>query len=60
MFVFPRKHEYEKHGTCSASLHGFETEHDYFEQGLALSHKHDVQRWIFLMCIEYSCFSRAI
>lgn len=38
------KHEYEKHGTCSASLHGFETEHDYFEQGLALSHKHDVQR----------------
>ncbi|XP_057316691.1 ribonuclease Oy-like [Hydractinia symbiolongicarpus] len=30
------RHEYEKHGTCAASVAGFEDEHSYFQQTLTL------------------------
>ena len=38
------KHEYEKHGTCAASVKGFETEHDFFQKALELRTKYDVMK----------------
>jgi len=34
-------HEYEKHGTCAASVSRFSTEHSFFEQTLILRNKFD-------------------
>ena len=39
-----RKHEYEKHGTCAASLEGFDDEHEYFQRALDLRDKHDMMK----------------
>ena len=39
-----RKHEYEKHGTCAASLEGFEYEHEYFQRTLELRTKYDMMK----------------
>lgn len=38
------QHEYTKHGTCAASVHGFETEHEFFQMTLELKDKYDPQR----------------
>ena len=44
-FFFSRKHEYEKHGTCAASVQGFENEHDFFKVSLDLRDKYDMGRY---------------
>ena len=40
-----RKHEYEKHGTCAASIKGFEHEHDYFQRTLEMRDKYSIERY---------------
>lgn len=36
------KHEYEKHGTCAASVQGFEDEHEYFQRAMELKNEYDM------------------
>lgn len=38
------KHEYEKHGTCAATVSGLETEHEFFKVAMDLRDKYDMGR----------------
>lgn len=40
-FLFNRKHEWDKHGTCALTLPQIKNELDYFNQSLALRQKFD-------------------
>ena len=42
--LLQRKHEWEKHGTCSTNLPYLDSEHKYFEVSLSLNVKYDIFR----------------
>lgn len=48
------KHEYEKHGTCAASVDGFQDEHAYFSKTIELRERYDMQKALTKAGIEPS------
>ena len=52
LFLLSRKHEYEKHGTCAATVPGLETEHEFFKNALDLRDKYDMGRYDILVFLQ--------
>ena len=41
-----RKHEWDKHGTCAASLPALNSEHKYFAKGLEFNRKWNLTKYV--------------